>query len=90
VIDPDMTDQIRVTVVATGIGRAAAKSAQPPVAVVSAPGRRGRGPFGTATDYDVPPHMRNRAQRVSGHDVAPSFDDESTLDIPAFLRRQAD
>jgi cell division protein FtsZ len=90
VIDPEMTDQIRVTVVATGIGRQVAKAAAPQVAVVNTSTRRARGPFGPATDYDVPPHMRDRGRRVSGHDVAPAFDDDSTLDIPAFLRRQAD
>jgi cell division protein FtsZ len=91
VIDPDMTDQIRVTVVATGIGRPVAKATpQQPAVVVNNDRRRARTPFGHSTDYDVPPHMRNRSQRVSGHDVAPAFDEDSTLDIPAFLRRQAD
>jgi cell division protein FtsZ len=89
VIDPDMTDQIRVTVVATGIGRAAAKIAMPqPVTVVN--NTRGRrGPFGQAVDYDTPAHTR-RARTVGEDFRSPDFDDNSTLDIPAFLRRQAD
>ena len=90
VIDPEMTDQIRVTVVATGIGRPVANAA-PPVAVVNNTGRRARSPFGHSDGLRrAAAHARSCPQRVSGHDVAPSFDDESSLDIPAFLRRQAD
>jgi cell division protein FtsZ len=89
VIDPEMTDQIRVTVVATGIGRASAKTAMPqPVAVVNNTRSR-RGPFGQAVDYDTPAHTR-RARTVGEDFRSPDFDDNSTLDIPAFLRRQAD
>src|SRR5512140_978062 len=94
VIDPDMTDQIRVTVVATGIGRPAAvrglpASTQPKVEVVA--GGRGRRPLDTGNyaDYDTPATLRRRPRAV-GDDIRADTGDESYLDIPAFLRRQAD
>jgi cell division protein FtsZ len=95
VIDPEMTDQIRVTVVATGIGRQAAvrglpAGTQPKVEVVAG-GRAARRPLDTSSyaDYDTPAALRRR-QRAVGDDVRADAGDESYLDIPAFLRRQAD
>jgi len=94
VIDPEMTDQIRVTVVATGIGRPVAMRGLPPgtqpkVEVVA--GGRGRRPLDTGNyaDYDTPAAFRRR-QRAVGDDIRADSSDESYLDIPAFLRRQAD
>ena len=91
VIDPEMTDQIRVTVVATGIGRPAAvrgipAGVQPTVQVVAG-GRAARRPLDNYADLEIPTHMRRR--RAVGDDVR-ADSDESYLDIPAFLRRQAD
>jgi len=91
VIDPEMTDQIRVTVVATGIGRPMAArglppGAQPTVQVVAG-GRAARRPLENYADLEIPTHMRRR--RAVGDDVRVDSD-ESYLDIPAFLRRQAD
>ena len=91
VIDPEMTDQIRVTVVATGIGRPMAArgltpGAQPTVQVVAG-GRAARRPLENYADLEIPTHMRRR--RAVGDDVRMDSD-ESYLDIPAFLRRQAD
>jgi cell division protein FtsZ len=91
VIDPEMTDQIRVTVVATGIGRPMAArglppGAQPAVQVVAG-GRAARRPLENYADLEIPTHMRRR--RAVGDDVRMDSD-ESYLDIPAFLRRQAD
>jgi cell division protein FtsZ len=85
VIDPDMTDEIRVTVVATGLGQSSAQVAEPPVRVVRrAP--QGREP--NYADLDKPTVQRKRAvgDGVVGH--VENFED--LLDIPAFLRRQAD
>jgi len=91
VIDPEMTDQIRVTVVATGIGRPAAArpmpgGMQPKVELVpnARPGRRPAEPYG---NLDTPAYRRR--QVAVGDDVRADAD-ESYLDIPAFLRRQAD
>jgi len=92
VIDPEMTDQIRVTVVATGIGRPMAARGLPPVAQptvqVVAGGRGARRPLDNYADLELPAAMR-RPRRVVGDDVRIDGD-ESYLDIPAFLRRQAD
>jgi cell division protein FtsZ len=108
VIDPELSDEMRVTVVATGLGK-------PEIAV------SGRSPFGrdvptlskavpqakaevaepamrvvprrplTAADYaalDKPAVQRQRAVGDGLH--ASSAEAEDVLDIPAFLRRQAD
>ena len=92
VIDPDMTDQIRVTVVATGIGnpmavRGVPPAAQPRVEVVAGRGNMRRSQESYA-DYDTPAFKRR--PRAVGDDIRPDTGDESYLDIPAFLRRQAD
>ena len=91
VIDPEMTDQIRVTVVATGIGRPMAvrglpPGTQPTVQVVAGT-RAARRPLDSYADLETPAALRRRARAV-GDDVR--SDDDSYLDIPAFLRRQAD
>ena len=39
--------------------------------------------------YDTPPSIRKQ-QRAVGHDIIDSQEDLELLDIPAFLRRQAD
>ena len=102
VIDPDLTNQVRVTVVATGLGRPAsavrlphaqrepsasrdsAERREPPMRVVRRPQ-----PL-TNTDYahlDKPTVQR---QRAVGDGLRPDTSPEDLLDIPAFLRRQAD
>ena len=92
VIDPEMTDQIRVTVVATGIGRPMAVRGMPPgvqpTVQVVAGGRGARRPLDNYADLETPAALRRRARAV-GDDVRADSDD-SYLDIPAFLRRQAD
>jgi len=92
VIDPDMRDELRVTVVATGLGsEAKAKSVeqQPTLVHVRAPDvDKTTG----GVDLDRPTVLRNknkaaqRAQAIGGN----SAEDMDYLDIPAFLRRQAD
>jgi len=99
VIDPDLTNQVRVTVVATGLGRPAAavrlprepspardmsERREPPMRVVRRPQ-----PL-SSSDYahlDKPTVQR---QRAVGDGLRPDPDPEDLLDIPAFLRRQAD
>jgi len=84
VIDPDMTDQIRVTVVATGLGQAAV-NAESPMRIVRRPAEKPREP--NYHGFDKPTVQRKRA-------VGDGFEggglQEELLDIPAFLRRQAD
>ncbi len=97
VIDPDMTDDIRVTVVATGIGRASAQVQPQPDSrrMTAIAGGRGGRTVPTLDDLNVPTYIRNqREQPQSGRravgDGLSMSDDSSLLDIPAFLRRQAD
>ena len=79
--DPDMGDDMRVTVVATGLGA-------PPALVVdngpAGPKRAGRVGY---EDLDQPTVMRRRAAGGAGADLN---GDPNILDIPAFLTRQAD
>ncbi|HUY83657.1 MAG TPA: cell division protein FtsZ, partial [Steroidobacteraceae bacterium] len=96
VIDADMTNQIRVTVVATGLGRPNVKVARDPAPAVIAPPTPTIRVVRHATarpgpvDYsglDAPARDRKRAVGDELHGAASS---EDFLDIPAFLRRQAD
>jgi len=100
VIDPDMRDELHVTVVATGLGAKIEKpmkvidntvqttmAAQPQQ---QAPVRQEQ-PAVNYRDLDRPTVMRNQAQ--AGAATAAKMnpqDDLDYLDIPAFLRRQAD
>ncbi|MGD8644076.1 MAG: cell division protein FtsZ [Chromatiales bacterium] len=83
VIDPDMTKDLRVTLVATGLGSQVRVSDKPQMTLVE------REPDGEV-DYDKldrPTVIRKQA--VGGYDTRGDFDMEY-LDIPAFLRKQAD
>jgi cell division protein FtsZ len=87
VIDPDMRDELRVTVVATGLGNSPKQGATEKPSLVQV-NRTATG----AEDLDQPTILRNRkkaaqrAQAAGGN----SAEDMAYLDIPAFLRRQAD
>jgi cell division protein FtsZ len=96
VIDPELRDELRVTVVATGLGAKTDK----PVKVVdnttasAAPSRQQPAESSTPNyrDLDRPTVMRNTGQ---GNSAAAArlnqpAEDLDYLDIPAFLRRQAD
>ncbi|MEY2625981.1 MAG: hypothetical protein RL412_1756 [Pseudomonadota bacterium] len=105
VIDPSLTDELRVTVVATGLARSQAQMAAvrgtasssssvraaPARAAFDAP-RVGRRPVAVSSDYsklDVPAYERLKAAAGDGLRHEPEAA-EDILDIPAFLRRQAD
>ena len=81
VIDPEMSGEMRVTIVATGLGEEASQEISKMKLVQSA---------ASAVDYkelERPTIMRNQdAQEPSN----PLESDPDYLDIPAFLRRQAD
>jgi len=83
VIDPEMTDRIRVTVVATGLGQQAA-NAESPMRIVRRPAAQVEPNYQT---LDKPTVQR---QRAVGDGLEGSGLQEELLDIPAFLRRQAD
>lgn len=86
VIDPSLENEMRVTVVATGLGDRHAK----PTKIVDNTDR------GVATDYrqlDKPAVMRRQGSSraaAAAAAVVGSDTDMDYLDIPAFLRKQAD
>ena len=90
VIDPEMGDELRVTVVATGLG---AIEAEKPKTVVDNTRKRVAGD-GTIdyTEFDQPPVTRRGPPRENDNSMRldPVRKDMDYLDIPAFLRRQAD
>jgi cell division protein FtsZ len=105
VIDPELSDEMRVTVVATGLGKPevahgrapfgrevptlskaapqAAPPAEPSMRVVP------RRPL-TAADYAALDKPAVQRQRAVGDGLQGTVESEDVLDIPAFLRRQAD
>jgi cell division protein FtsZ len=95
VIDPEMASQIRVTVVATGLGKPVARAAPQPAPVAAhAPPLtmrviRQRSPV-TPTDYAMLDKPTVQRQRAVGDGLRAEVNSEDLLDIPAFLRRQAD
>ncbi|WP_339429132.1 cell division protein FtsZ [Pseudomonas taetrolens] len=107
VIDPDMRDELHVTVVATGLGAKiekpvkvidnsvqatyAASSSNSSAARQEARTERQEQPVVNYRDLDRPTVMRNQAQQgaTTAAKLNPQ-DDLDYLDIPAFLRRQAD
>ncbi|MDG6347860.1 cell division protein FtsZ [Luteimonas sp. 8-5] len=119
VLDPDMQDDVRVTVVATGLNRAVARQTvraddrdygretgrRPQVQLIHNQGKRD-GTTGMLIDEVADPYtpgngiasaLRGRSGSAAGAaseaatpPVADFGGDSSYLDIPAFLRRQAD
>jgi cell division protein FtsZ len=94
VIDPEMADELKVTVVATGLGHAYAPQIEPSVkAVVNNTMRRAAG-----DQMELPSVKDSLASDAAlsgsmaqGSDTTGSTEDDiGYLDIPAFLRRQAD
>ena len=99
VIDPDLRDELHVTVVATGLGARLEKpvkvvdntvQAAAAVAAPAAP-QRAEQPSVNYRDLDRPTVMRNQSHgnTAAAAKLNPQ-DDLDYLDIPAFLRRQAD
>ncbi len=87
VIDPTLSDELRVTVVATGIGQGRGVQVEEvaPVKMVHR-NKSGEVDYG---ELDRPTVIRNKV--VGGDTTVPPLDaDLDYLDIPAFLRKQAD
>lgn len=106
VIDPEMTDELKVTVVATGLGEPASAGRLKSVDRRSSPVNRG-----SQINYDTPTAFRNEANKAETTPVTRPLEsaavsveeskkdgksvensaakDLDLLDIPAFLRRQA-
>jgi cell division protein FtsZ len=101
VIDPELDNQVRVTVVATGLGRpaAAARAAQPRESLLARDPREARGDSAmrvvrraplSSSDYAALDKPTVQRQRAVGDGLRPEAEADELLDIPAFLRRQAD
>ena len=94
VIDPDMVDEMRVTVVATGLGEtASAVAPQPEVEIKPVRLVRNDAAEGENVDYNSQDKTENpRTRRKTAKDFvkAATSKEMEYLDIPAFLRRQAD
>ena len=91
VIDSEMKEgELRVTLVATGIGKEQDQVKAPPVSNIK-PGKSGRVDY---SQMDTPTVIRE-GKKVVGDSITLDMDDVDKnsmeyLDIPAFLRRQAD
>ncbi len=89
VIDPDMEGELRVTVVATGLGGGRAAQSQPaPAPALQTVAKKASGEVDYQT-LDRPTVMRKKAANERYPEQGGSGDLDY-LDIPAFLRRQAD
>ncbi len=96
VIDPEMSDELRVTVVATGIGA----EKKPDIQLVSKPtsaptpapvAQEIKVEVATPAEEMIPQvNSGNAAPAVKPVEVAAPKNDLEYLDIPAFLRKQAD
>ena len=84
VIDPEMTGELRVTVVATGLGREKEGFGEQSVKLVVDKTSNGDVDYG---QLDKPTVIR---KKVAGDRFAETENGMDYLDIPAFLRRQAD
>ncbi|MCH8078915.1 MAG: cell division protein FtsZ [Proteobacteria bacterium] len=80
VIDPDMSGEMRVTIVATGLGHTTREEATRVQLVENAA-------VGDYKVFDRPTVMRNQDKEIDSQKVE---NNSEYLDIPAFLRRQAD
>jgi cell division protein FtsZ len=94
VIDDSIGDELRVTMIATGLGGAVVKARQPRLEVVEhvieRTGTDGIGMSIETIDYDTldkTPAVMRRGRATAPASGAPAFD---PADIPAFLRKQAD
>jgi len=113
VLDPDMQDEVRVTVVATGLNRAVSRqpvrdradfgmetnTRKPQVQLIHSQGRRDGttgmmldevDAYAPAPNQGIGASLRRGGGEVAAPAVADFGSDSSYLDIPAFLRRQAD
>jgi cell division protein FtsZ len=99
ILDPDLGDELRVTVVATGLPKSARATGTAGMKLVSQPAAAAAqasrpevaaatGTHGITADYDTPAYLRN--QKVANGGTTARQADVNLLNIPAFLRRQAD
>jgi cell division protein FtsZ len=97
VLDPEMNDELRVTVIATGVGPVNKQEEQRPTPTVKMlpPKQTTEKPakMGDYREFDKPTVTRLQTSKndnsLDDHD-GPNTQSGDYLDIPAFLRRQAD
>jgi cell division protein FtsZ len=98
VIEPDMQDELRVTVVATGLGRPAARTVIPAPVLHQQPRQepsmrvvRKQAPASAVPDYSQLERPAIQRKTAVGDGLRNDYEGgDDLLDIPAFLRRQAD
>jgi len=84
-LDQSMKDEVRVTVVATGLGKHASQSS--PMRIIKKDNVDNND---LSPDYDSLSKPMSERKRAVGDDVHDSESKEDLLNVPAFLRRQAD
>ncbi len=90
VLDPDMSNTVRVTVVATGLGQPMQHVEQPPMRVVdTTPAPRAAAGNMSFDELEAPAYRRSN-KRAVGDGLTEAATQQDLLDVPAFLRRQAD
>lgn len=95
VIDPDMTDELRVTLVATGLGKAAISSSgigsrRPGESLAQRAEKRGEIRENLSAKFDKTVLVRNQTSNNKLENSDATEQNMDYLDIPAFLRRQSD
>ena len=96
VIEPELQEEMRVTVVATGLGRPTPRAVQPAPVLTRAESlpRLVRGKQGgvaqSSPDWAQLDRPAIQRKAAVGDGLRPEADGGEMLDIPAFLRRQAD
>src|SRR5574344_565867 len=85
VIDPNMQDELRVTVVATGIGQ----ERKPEITLVKNTAATER-PLRSLLQEQAAAQYEEPRSKVANADAAQTRAEPDYLDIPAFLRKQAD
>ena len=84
-LDQSMKDEVRVTVVATGLGKHASQSS--PMRIIKKDNADNKD---ASPDYDSLSKPISERKRAVGDDINDSEANEDLLNVPAFLRRQAD
>ena len=87
VIDESLGDDMMVTIVATGL----AQASKPSIVIDNDQAIETAARHGNYDDFDTPPHARNPVRYPNSvENVDIQSKDLDYLDVPAFLRRQAD
>ena len=83
-LDQSMQDEVRVTVVATGLGKNVSQSS--PMRII----KKNDDKSNEAPDYDTLSKPITQRNKAAGDDIEDDDSSEDLLNVPAFLRRQAD